>query len=373
MRKTIAGLELVGLTESAAPEITAVLEGAGELRHVPQRHLAPRISRVPRDRHPVLVYLARLAPGSRRAMRGALDVVASNLTNATADAITLPWEDIRYQHAAAVRSTLVQRFAPATCNKALAALRGVLRECWRLGLMSAEDRERACDLPAVRGSRLPRGRALSAGEIRALFAGCAADPNKSALRDAALLAVMYAAGLRRSEVAALDLGDYSPSTGELRVRAGKGRRERLAFVSNGGKEALDAWLAVRGAAAGALFCPVGKGKVGRIEFRPMSAQAVYFVLKRRGARAAVGDFSPHDLRRTFIGDLLDAGADISTVQALAGHIQVTTTQSYDRRPDTVKRKAAGLLHVPFVARPAEAHQDGPNRTSQTREPTGKAR
>lgn len=325
-------------TVVAVAERALVMEGQG--------------ASIPRDRHPAAVYVGRLAVGSRRTMRGALDLIASILSSGKADAITLPWAKVRYQHAAAVRAALAERFAPATCNKALAALRGVLRECWRLGLMSAEDRERASDLPAVRGSRLPRGRALSAGEIRALFTACAEDPNRSAVRDAALIAVLYGAGLRRSEAAALDLSDYTPTTGELRIRAGKGRKERLAFTSNGSKEALDAWIGVRGDASGALFTPVGKGKAGRIEYRPMSSQAVYFVLKRRGARAGVSDFSPHDLRRTFVGDLLDAGADISTVQGLAGHSNVATTARYDRRPDNVKQKAADLLHVPFVARPA---------------------
>lgn len=319
---------------------------------VPERELVAddQGASIPRDRHPAAVYIARLAPGSRRTMRGALDLIASILSSGTADAITLPWAKVRYQHAAAVRAALAERFAPATCNKALAALRGVLKEAWRLGQMSAEDRERGSDLPAVRGSRLPRGRALSAGEIRALFATCAEDPNRSAVRDAALLAVLYGAGLRRSEAAALDLSDYTPTTGELRIRAGKGRKERLAFTSNGSKEALDAWIGVRGDASGALLTPVLKGKAGRIEYRRLSAQAVYFILKRCGARAGVVDFSPHDLRRTFVGDLLDAGADISTVQGLAGHANVATTARYDRRPEAVKRKAASLLHVPFIAR-----------------------
>ena len=145
---------------------------------------------------------------------------------------------------------------------------------------------------------------------------------------------------------ALNLEDFDFETGALTIRAGKGRKDRIVYATNGSLEALADWLKLRGNAAGALFCPINKG--GNIAVRRMTDQSIFYILKKRGGEAAVTSFSPHDLRRTFIGDLLDEGADISTVQQLAGHANVTTTQRYDRRGEATKRKAAELLHVPYT-------------------------
>jgi len=201
----------------------------------------------------------------------------------------------------------------------------------------------------VKGSTLPKGRALSSGEIRALFEACAVGKPGGA-RDAALIGTLYGAGLRRSESVALDLADYESSTGALAVRAGKGRKARFAYLPAGGCAAMDAWIEVRGDEPGPLLCPVRKD--GLVTVRRMSSQAVLYALRKRQEMApGVAPFSPHDLRRTFIGDLLDAGADLAAAQRLAGHAQVGTTARYDRRPEEMKRRAAELLHVPFIEEP----------------------
>jgi site-specific recombinase XerD len=299
------------------------------------------------DPRPAAVYLSQLAPSGRRTMRTALKTIASIASSGALDADVFPWHLLRYEHTHVIRAALAEEYAPATANKHLAALRGALKAAWRLGLMSAEDYQRACDLEPVRGTRLPAGRSLPTGEIAALFNACAGG-GPADVRDAALLGVLYGSGLRREEAVGLDLVDYNPEERQLAVR-GKGGRQRLAHLAPGADRALGDWLALRGQDPGALFWPVDKA--GQLQPRRLSGQAVRLILQRRARQAGVPPCSPHDLRRTYVSDLLDRGADVSIVKDLAGHASVTTTSLYDRRPERAKQRAAQLLHVPYGIRP----------------------
>jgi integrase/recombinase XerD len=206
---------------------------------------------------------------------------------------------------------------------------------------------RRADVETVTGETLPRGRALTAGELTAIFRACA-DGTVAGTRDAALIATLYAAGLRRSEVVALDLEDYDAPSSAVTVRRGKGAKDRMTYVSNGAADAVTDWIVARTTEAGPLFGPVDKSDQPTL--RRMTGQAVLYILRRRAKEANVPRCSPHDLRRTFISDLLGAGADISAVRALAGHSSVATTMIYDRRGEEAKVKAAALLHVPYIRR-----------------------
>jgi len=297
------------------------------------------------DEQPVAVYLAGLSASSRRTMLGALDTVARVLTaDERVTAWDIPWQQLRFQHTQAVRSVLQERYAHTTANRMLSALRGVLKAAWKLGLMSAEDYHKAASAQSVRGETLPAGRALATGEIVALLSTC--EQNPLGVRDAAIISLLYGCGLRRAELVALNLDDYLERDGEpeLRVR-GKGNKQRAVPLGSARPALLD-WLRIRTRDQGPLFWGIGN----RNRRHRLTDQAVYNMLSKRARMAGVERLSPHDFRRTYVGDLLDAGADIVTVQKMAGHADPATTSRYDRRGSRARHKAASLLHVPYVRR-----------------------
>jgi hypothetical protein len=134
------------------------------------------------------------------------------------------------------------------------------------------------------------------------------------------------------------------------VIRGKRSKQRTAYLVDGAIAALGDWLEIRGGDPGPLFLAMNKS--GRpIYGRRMTPQAIYHLLATRAKRAGVKFFTPHDLRRTFVSNLLDAGVDIATVAKMAGHSNIQTTARYDRRPEEAKQRAARLLYIPYSGRP----------------------
>ena len=336
----------------------------------------------PIDQNAAAVYIASLpAETGRRTQAQALRVIAQALG---ADVERVNWGKLRYQHTAAIRAKITQNYSPASANKILSALRQTLRQAWLLGQMTADEYSRAIELEPVTGVTLPAGRELSQGEILALMMTCQVDTNTNAgTRDAAIIALMYAAGLRRDEVVKLSVENYDLETGKL-VLTGKPKKQRTAYIANGAADALQDWLTIRGNEPGLLFVEVNKGgkilierqamlvkptrkvggvdvpnkKAGQTIYRggALTSQAIYNMLAKRAREAGIKNFSPHDVRRTFISHLLDAGADIATVSKMAGHANIQTTARYDRRPEEAKRKAAKLLHVPYKRQKAGPYE-----------------
>jgi len=207
------------VTDSAAELIPA-----GEAEVIEVSPLSLLVTTPPASRQPATVYLEQLGRGSQRTMRTALASLAHIVVPACDRPLArceciraFPWHRLGPSHTSVMRRRLMDRLAPATVNKTLAALRGTLREAWRLGQMDSEAYHRAADAPDVKGSRLPKGRHLSGGELRALFDACARDATAAGPRDASALGLMYGCGLRRSEVVELDLAHVDVESGEIRV------------------------------------------------------------------------------------------------------------------------------------------------------------
>ena len=179
--------------------------------------------------------------------------------------------------------------------------------------------------PPTPAKRLPK--ALPLADVEAILEAAGAAGTTLALRDRALLEVLYGTGARISEAVGLDVDDLDTVDGTVLLR-GKGSKERLVPVGSYALEAVDAYL-VRGrpelvavgSGTAALFLNARGGRLSR--------QSAWAVLVRAAERAGVTrDVSPHTLRHSFATHLLDGGADVRVVQELLGHASVTTTQVY---------------------------------------------
>lgn len=291
---------------------------------------------------PFWVYLTSLGSDeSRRAMRGCLNHIASRVSGAPGE--DFPWHELRYEHTTIIRAIIVgEGHSPSHVNKHLSALRGVLRESWRLGLMTAEDYQRAVDIRELKGHREPAGRSIHGDEVAAMLTACAADGGPAGIRDAALIAVLQSTGLRRAEAASALIERYDPCERALRI-IGKGNKERTVYIHRSAVPVLERWLVTIGERRGPLFRPVDRW--GNITPRPMTPRGIGLTIDQRRQQAGLQPLSTHDFRRSLGGDFLDAGGDLAQLQKLFGHASATTTVGYDRRPGRELRSAVDRLPI----------------------------
>lgn len=289
--------------------------------------------------HPLDAYLSRLSPGSERTIRQSLNQIAKIASSGNQDALQFPWQNLRYSHTTYIRSELIKRYAPSTVNKMLPALRSILKECFNLGLISSDDYLRAIAVKNVRGSQAIRGREISDPEIQALLATCAGDRFID-VRDKAILTILLGTGLRRFELVALDLEDVDLETGEIRIRAGKGRKDREVFLCDSAVEIVQQWLQIRGDQPGPLII---RSKNWKGRNPRLNEQLVYDRVVARASSAKIPHASPHDFRRSLVSKMFDLGIDGATIQGILGHSKFDTTVKYDRRGKSAKKKAAEKL------------------------------
>lgn len=229
--------------------------------------------------------------------------------------------------------------AASSAGRAVVAVRGFHRFAAREGITTTDPGRDV--RPPTLTKRLPK--AISVGEVEAILEAAGAEGSPRALRDRALLEVLYGTGARISEAVGLDVDDLDRESASVLLR-GKGSKERVVPVGRMALEAVDAYL-VRGrpglAASGrggpALFLNHRGGRLTR--------QSAWSVLAAAVDRAGVTvEVSPHTLRHSFATHLLDGGADVRVVQELLGHASVTTTQIYTLVTVDRLREVYALAH-----------------------------
>ena len=211
---------------------------------------------------------------------------------------------------------------PASCARALAAIRGFATYCVEQGLCQSDF---TAGVYAPSGpDRLPK--AISVDEMtRLIESGEVTSPQ--GVRNRAFLELLYGCGARVSEAIALNVSDIDISTKSVVIRRGKGGKQRVVPLAGSAARALDAYL-VRGRP------DFVKDKRERSLFlsargQRLSRQSAWNIVKDAAEEAGLsGDISPHTFRHSFATHLLDGGADVRVVQELLGHASVATTQIY---------------------------------------------
>jgi len=218
--------------------------------------------------------------------------------------------------------------ASSSVARQMAAIRNLHR------FMVAEGMRNDDPTADVDGVRVPAGipKPLSEEDVGRLIDAVIGE-DAIALRDRALLELLYATGARISEVCGLSLGDLDLESGMVRLY-GKGSKERLVPVGSCARRAVDRWLE----AGRDDLVPVRWSRRGDAEAvfldrrgQRLSRQAAWAVVVRHGERAGLkGHLSPHVLRHSCATHMLDHGADLRIVQEMLGHASISTTQVYTR-------------------------------------------
>ena len=265
---------------------------------------------------------AALAPATLEAYGRDLNDMVNDLQQ---EGVVSP-QAVRPEHLAGHVQRLhrVRGLAPTSIARHLATIRVFFRFLCANGRIES-DPARLLE-PPTRWKRLPG--VLSPKKMNVLLAAPSPEHGRLWLRDKAMLELMYAAGLRATEVATLALDEYNATLGVLIVN-GKGNRQRLVPVGKPAQAWTDRYRAE-------LRPHLARWEDGRDKGRllvsntgrPLERVAVWQIVRRNAALAGLGEIHPHMLRHSFATHLLIGGADLRTVQELLGHVDINTTQIY---------------------------------------------
>lgn len=285
------------------------------------------------------IYLDSLAPTGRKSMKTLLHQCASILGHQKLIE-RFDWSTLTFEKVHLIRSAFTESgYAVNSINLALAGLKGIAKTAFNLGQIDADTMLRINSVKSLKGNAIRTGRRLSTAEITKLLASCQTIPCPAVRsRDRAILLVGIGAGLRCSEICSLNLSDIDFKNGILTVKEGKGRKHRQIYLASDIVQALNEWKHYRNGSSDVLFSKIIKS--GKVTDSRLSSSGLDYMLTSLQALSGVEKFTPHDLRRTFITQLLEKGVDINTVRQLAGHSDVSTTTRYDKRDMEWQKEAS---------------------------------
>jgi integrase len=312
----------------------------------------------------------------RRLAEEALDILAAVISGGVCAGQDFPWQQVRGYHAALTLSIVrepgspsrieallcrhddtrkfqqvADRYAPKQIQRMNNCLKKIAEECKRLGFM--EESEPETDNPAAR-SKSAQQRQVGEGEVRALIAASLMDSTCQGPRDALMIGLAFAGGLRTVDLVNLNLDNmhFDAKSGRVSVKfkAPGAKRARHIPLPNDQLIALEDWLAARGRDAGPLFCPTARS--AEVNVKRMTAAQMREFCELRSEQAGVTPFAPNDLARSGLlgGDTSKRKrrpADRQTAQSSASPL-------YGSDPDAEQEdeQTAARIHFPYRARPS---------------------
>jgi site-specific recombinase XerD len=313
------------------------------------------------------VYLGSLGAGSRRTLRQSLDRIAFLLTGGTDPAIdagAFAWPTLTGARLRALRTQLVEHYAPATVNKMLAAVRGLMRTCRDRGLIDEARYQQIAQVKPMADWTRTLSRTLTDAEVAALYRAAGDDRSAAGRRDAALLTILLTGGLRSEEVTELNVGDVDLDGRTFHVRSALAERDRVVPMDLPGPDrraapgaaALRDWLELRRVTgdddAGAERQPflLGVDKGGTIRLGRLTGTALLGILGRLSQRAGIAAASTRDLRRSCIVRLIAAGHSLDLVRTRVGHLSWLTEKAYQELAGDLRQLGPVHLGLPYVQR-----------------------
>ncbi len=281
-------------------------------------------AQLPLPWRPLDEYLGQLRPSTRPVMLGRLRAVAALLGS---EPQVIAWHEVTAEEVERVRERMLGKgISPGTINVGLAAIRGVARTGYDLGMVGFGQYHAVRQVRNVPATPSPLGRIATSRELSALFSACACDRSAGGVRDLAMLCALYATGMRATELVALEPGDWVHEPPSLMIRSGTGRQDRTVLMGPRAADAVAGWVAMRGGAPGRLFLPLNKG--GLVAGEHMTAGGVHGIVRKRAEQAGIRPLSAQDIRHTAVAHLWRQGVAPLTLLRILGDSSLSTLERY---------------------------------------------